>query len=135
MVQVSELMSSNVLTVRDDVPLRQAATEMRLAHVRHMPVVNAKGRLVGMLSSLDVASTRRKAPGVDYLVAEVMSSRPVTVREDDEAHEAARLLRTRRIGALPVVREDGSLVGVVTESDFLEVAELALKGKPLRLAR
>lgn len=132
-MQVFELMTSDVLTVRDDAPVSQAAAEMRLAHVRHLPVVTSAGALVGMLASLDVALSKLSARP-DSLVAEVMSTALVTVREDADAAEAAQLMRERKVSALPVLR-DGKLVGLITASDFLEIAERALRGKPLRLAR
>ncbi len=128
-VLVSEVMANDVLTIAPDAPLEQAAAEMRLGRVRHLPVVDPKGKLVGMLSSFDVMkglSTRRGAQVVD-----VMSLRLFSVREDDGASAAAKLMRTKKVGCLPVIDEKGRLVGLVTESDFLAIAERALANRPL----
>lgn len=130
-MQVTELMTNAVLTIRTDAPLEQAATEMRLGHVRHLPVVDLEGRVVGVLSSFDVM--RALAQGNRHAqVRDVMSKQVVTVRDDSTASEAARQMRELKIGSLPVVDADGRLLGIVTETDFLEIAELALAGKPLR---
>lgn len=128
-VLVSEVMANDVLTITPDAPLEQAAAEMRLGRVRHLPVVDPKGKLVGMLSSFDVMkglATKRGAQVVD-----VMSLRLFSVRDDDAATAAAKLMRTKKIGSLPVLDEKGRLVGLVTESDFLAIAERALAGRSL----
>ncbi|MDX2011202.1 MAG: CBS domain-containing protein [Myxococcaceae bacterium] len=130
MLLVSELMSYDVLTISAEAPLLQAEAEMRLGRIRHLPVLDAKGRLTGLLSTHDLAKALAKTPG--NRVVDVMSVRVVSVREDVPAAEAARLMRQKKIGSLPVLDAKGRLVGVLTESDFLEVAERALSGKPLR---
>ncbi|MDP1915136.1 MAG: CBS domain-containing protein [Myxococcales bacterium] len=126
---VSELMSNDVLTIRADAPLTQAAAEMRLGRVRHLPVVDSKGKLVGLLSHLDVMKTLLRGKGTQ--VADGMSVRLVTVREDAQAADAAKLMRSRKVGSLPVIDEKGRLVGLLTEADFVDLAEQALRGKPL----
>lgn len=126
---VSELMSNDVLTIRADAPLAQAAAEMRLGRVRHLPVVDPKGKLVGLLSHLDVMKTLLRSKGTQ--VADGMSVRVVTVREDAQAADAAKLMRSRKVGSLPVIDEKGRLVGLLTEADFVDLAERALRGKPL----
>ncbi|MBL8923650.1 MAG: CBS domain-containing protein [Myxococcaceae bacterium] len=130
-MQVTELMTNAVLTIRADTPLEQAATEMRLGHVRHLPVVDLDGRVLGVLSSFDVMRALAQGNGRTQ-VRDVMSTQVVTVRDDTSASAAARQMRELKIGSLPVVDADGRLAGIITETDFLEVAELALAGKPLR---
>jgi len=129
----SELMSNDVLTTRETTPLQQVATEMKLGRVRHMPVVNDAGRLVGVVTRTDVAKAAGKDGSADgWLVREVMSREVVSVKPQTDAAEAARLLRTHKIGCLPVVEGDDRVVGLLTDSDFLEVAARALEGRPLR---
>lgn len=134
MIQVSELMSSDVLTLRENASVGRAHAEMRLGRIRHFPVVNHAGDLVGVVSNLDVARALAIAGhGRAVPVKRIMSSPTHTVSGDVPAHEAARILRTRKIGALPVVNDDGALIGIITATDFLKIAEQALAGK--RLAR
>ncbi len=136
MVQVSELMSSNVLTLTSNASLGRAFAEMKLARIRHFPVVNAEGSVVGVVSSLDIARAMpRPGYGKSIPVASLMTTQVHTVREDRPAWHAARLMRTKKIGSLPVVNAKGQLVGIITETDFIEVAEQALKGQRLRRTR
>lgn len=125
---VSEIMSYDLLTIRVEAPLAQADAEMRLGHVRHLPVVDAGGLLVGMLSLVDVARRMAAQPGAT--VRDVMAAPVVSVREGTPAADAAHAMRTQRTGCLPVLDAGGRLVGLVTELDFVEVAEKLLSGKP-----
>ncbi|MBX7096866.1 MAG: CBS domain-containing protein [Myxococcaceae bacterium] len=129
-------MSSAVITLRENASVGRAFAEMKLARIRHFPVVNATGEVVGMVSSRDVAKAlavpgRGRATPVRLL----MSTDVQTVFEEAPAHLAPKLMREKKIGALPVVDREGALVGIITETDFLRVAEQALKGQSIRRGR
>jgi CBS domain-containing membrane protein len=132
---VSQLMRTNFVSVRSDESLLDADRIMRLARIRHLPVVEA-GRLVGVLSHRDVleASIARleKSDGVERAqhlraisIAEVMHRDPYTATEGTTLGDAARRMLRLKVGCLPVIRRGRSgqeLVGLVTESDLLRAA-------------
>jgi CBS domain-containing protein len=104
---------------------------MREHHIRHIPIVSSDGSVLGIVSHRDVlaASDSRlvhedaeSAGKEDYVaLSSVMSSPVQSVPETAELRAVAMHLRKQRLGCLPVVR-DGQLVGIVSDSDFLEVA-------------
>ena len=128
-------MRTNFVSVRPDESLLDADRIMRLARIRHLPVVEA-GRLVGVLSHRDVldASIARleKCDGVERAqhlrgisIAEVMHREPYTATESTTLGDAARRMLRLKVGCLPVVRQGRSgeeLIGLVTESDLLRAA-------------
>lgn len=131
---VSEIMKTELATLAVDDHLDLVQDIMHLGRVRHMPVLEG-GKLVGIVSSHDLlASSLTKclefepAHRRDFLrsvdVREAMSPHPVTVTPETTLAAAARILCERRIRCLPVVREDDTLVGMVTETDFVRVAYL-----------
>jgi len=133
MLTVGELMSSNVLTLVADASVGRAHAEMKLGRIRHFPVVDKTGAIVGVLSSLDVArALKADGSGRAVPVKQVMTRQVYSIGADIPAWEAARVLRKKKIGSLPVINDRGVLVGIITASDFLEVAEQALAGRPLR---
>jgi CBS domain-containing protein len=136
MLTVGELMTTNVITLRESSSVGRAHAEMRLGRIRHFPVVSRGGDLVGVLSNLDVARALAiQGWGRAVAVREVMSKPPQTIRDDVPAWQAAQVLRRRKIGSLPVVDREGQLVGIITDTDFLEVAEQALAGRKMRRMR
>jgi CBS domain-containing protein len=131
---VSEIMQTQVASLSAGDRLDLAEDIMRLGRVRHMPVLEA-ARLVGVVSARDVlAASLTKALDFEpahrrsFLrsveVSEVMSRDVVTVEPDTTLREAAELLLSRKIGCLPVVKPDRTLVGLVTETDLLRAAYL-----------
>ncbi len=126
---MSDLMSTAVVSIRPDATLADAHADMETGMVRHLPVLDERRRLVGILSDRDILRTLSRPRSTT--VAEVMSRDVVTVRADQSAHAAAGLMLDRRISALPVLADDGSMVGVLTATDYLELARRALVGLPL----
>jgi CBS domain-containing protein len=124
---VADLMTRGPATVRDRALLEKAVVEMEALDVRHLPVVDAAGRVVGMLSDRDVRRwVGRGMRGA--LVSQAMTREVLVVAPETLAREAAVLMMDRKIGGLPVVDERETLVGIVTETDFLRVAYHVMGG-------
>lgn len=126
---VGDLMSTAVLTIKASESLKEAHAEMELGVIRHLPVVDDRGHLVGVISDRDLLSSLhgRKPRSV----AEVMTREVLTTRADTQAHAAASLMLDHKISSLPVVDSTGVLVGIITQTDFLELSRRALLGLPL----
>ncbi|HZJ52687.1 MAG TPA: CBS domain-containing protein [Myxococcaceae bacterium] len=121
---VGDLMSTALIVVRDSDTIGIADAQMKLGAIRHIPVVDPKQNLVGILSAGDVllALARGKK---SVRVGETMTRNPVTVTPDTPVHEAIELLLENRFGSLPVLGTDGHLMGIVTDTDFLAAAREA----------
>jgi acetoin utilization protein AcuB len=125
-VRVAERMTPVVVTIRLDATATTAWALMKVRHFRHLPVVDDRGRIVGIVSDRDLARVPFTATGSGQAVPtgtpveRIMTAVVVSVRPDDDVAEAARLMWEHKIGALPVV-ENGRLVGIVTEIDLLRM--------------
>ncbi len=128
---VGDRMSHPVITVPPDMPVVDALNLMRVEHIRRTPVVDDKGKLVGIVSDKDLlnaspsAATTLSVWEINYLlskitVADVMTKEVVTITEDTPIEEAARIMADNKIGGLPVTR-DGKVVGIITETDLFKI--------------
>jgi CBS domain-containing protein len=126
---VREVMSQAPTIVGPNETLADASDKMREAGVRHLPVVDDEGELVGVLGEHDLfhnALVKALGYGVHATdkvrelcaVKEAMRTDVVTTRPDATLAEAAALLLEHKIGSLPVL-DGNTLVGIITESDFL----------------
>ena len=122
--KVGDLMSTALIVVRDSDSIGVADAQMKLGSIRHIPVVDAKQNLVGILSSRDVLLALARGKKA-IRVGETMTRDPVTVTPDTPVHEAIELLLEHRFGSLPVLGTDGHLIGIVTDTDFLIAAREA----------
>jgi CBS domain-containing protein len=123
MISVADFMTKDLVTVReaDDVALADAL--LRLGGIRHLPVVRG-GKLVGILTQRDIlrSAVTGKPAAREMPVAQIMTREPTSVRPAMGLALAARLMLERKFGCLPVCEDDGTLLGIVTESDFVRFA-------------
>ena len=126
---VGQFMTQDLFTVRPDDIVDFAATLMDWRHVRHVPVENDNGRLVGLVSHralLRLVAQGRVGRDHKVTVEEIMNREPVTVTPDTRTVDAIRLMREKKLSCLPVVDEN-RLVGIVTEHDLIIVSSRLLE--------
>jgi acetoin utilization protein AcuB len=125
---VADRMTKHPLTISQDESISRAHRYMQEQKVRHLPVVNKDGNMVGLVTEDDLL--KAEPSGVTLLsvweinsllervkVKDVMVRDVIITTEDEPIEEAAHLLLDHKIGCLPVLR-DGKLVGIITESDI-----------------
>jgi CBS domain-containing protein len=140
-MNVATLMKRPVVSLHANVNLDAAWACMEENGIRHLPIVDATGHLDGIVTQRDLVRARelmRAAEGrrQPLRVGDIMTTEIVRATPELPAHEAAAMMIEHKIGMLPVVEADGRIVGVVTATDFLEVAREALAGiAPERRAR
>ena len=120
---VGQFMSRDLFTVSPDDLIDLAASVMDWRHIRHVPVEDRDGRLIGLVSHRGLLRTlsNGKRAGGFITVREVMIENPFTVSPSTSSLEAIEIMRSNRVGCLPVVEGD-QLVGIVTSYDFLEAS-------------
>ena len=126
---VGQFMVTDLFTARVDDIVDFAASLMDWRHVRHVPVEDDEGNLVGLVSHralLRLVATGRMGRDKRVTVAEIMKSDPVTVSPDTSTVEAIRLMRKKKLACLPVTKK-GKLVGLVTEHDLVVVSSYLLE--------
>jgi len=140
--RIKDWMTENVVTISEDASLIDADEAMREFGVRRLPVVNHKGKIVGIVTKGDVreaspsGATMLSIWEVNYLVAKlqvkrVMSSNVLTIAPDADIIDAAQIMLDQKVSGIPVVDESGELIGIITESDiFRMLVQTRLKGQP-----
>jgi acetoin utilization protein AcuB len=129
MTRVADLMTGPLLTLGHDASVAQAWSIMQARGVRHLPVLDADRRLIGILTDHDLrlvilARCLEEEPGAlartlaRLRVDEIMTWAVVTIGPDADLREAARLMHQRGLGALPVA-DGGRVVGMLTATDVI----------------
>ncbi|MBK8985854.1 MAG: CBS domain-containing protein [Chloroflexi bacterium] len=129
---VNEWMTRDLITISPTASLPDAYDLMTSHKIRRLPVVDENGRLLGIVTYGDVRGAR-PSPATSLniwelnfmlarlSVAEIMTPDPLTISEHATIGEAAQMLLTHTIGSLPVVNAQGTLVGIITESDIFRL--------------
>lgn len=126
-VLVGQFMTSDLFTVHPEDVVDLAASLMDWRHIRHVPVEDNDGNLVGLVSHRTllrmVGQGMRGKDRTPVAVKDIMICDPITVAPQTPTLEAIETMREHRIGCLPVV-ENGRLVGIITERDLIRVAAM-----------
>jgi CBS domain-containing protein len=140
-MKVKDVMTSPVISIEPDAPIWQAVRIMLQRHISGLPVVDEKGRVVGIVTEGDflrraeTGTQRRRPRWLEYLigpgriadeytrshgrkVSEIMTADPVTVTEETSLDEVVRLMEKRQIKRLPVVHGE-HLVGIVSRANLV----------------
>ncbi len=129
---VANWMTTDVVTLTADRSMMKASKLMKDNNVSCLPVVDEGGKLVGIVSDRDIKeASPSKATTLDmhelyYLLSEIkikdiMTKKVVTLRQDETVEKAATLMLEGHFGSLPVVDEEGRVVGIMTDSDVFKV--------------
>jgi CBS domain-containing protein len=121
---VVDLMASDPIVVADELPVAKVAEVLVDYDVGGLPVVDPKGRLVGVISQTDLlglwASARTSYGSHALLARDVMSQPVVTIRGSASLREAAQLMRERSVARLVVTGDDTDVaLGVISDSDLV----------------
>ena len=135
---VKDVMSTHVIAVRPSAGYKEMAAMLREQRVSAFPVIDDDNKVIGVVSESDLlvkAALEGTVPGVlrgltqrhvrsqvtGLTAADLMTRPAVTIGPDEPVSHAARLMYNKRVKRLPVVSEDGTLIGIVTRSDVLSV--------------
>jgi len=143
---VQHWMTRNPITIEADTPFLEARLVLKEKRIRHLPVVD-RGKLIGVITDRDVkeaapsGATTLDVYELNYLllkmkVRDLVKKAPITIKPTNSVEKAALLMHDHKIGCLPVVDDAGKLVGLITETDLLEVMVeiLGYKEKGTRIA-
>ena len=135
---VKDVMSTHVVAVRKSASFKDMATRLREHRVSAFPVLDEDNKVVGVVSEADLLTKealefsatgrvsgmlhhREQAKAAATTAADLMTKPPVTVGPNEFVSHAARLMYARKVKRLPVVDDDGRLVGIVSRADLLSV--------------
>jgi len=135
---VKDVMSTHVVAVRQDATFKEMAARLHEQRVSAFPVLDDDNKVIGIVSEADLltkealegelpsvyrtVTRHRETVKAAALTAAALMTRPaVTIGPDEPVTHAARLMYSRRVKRLPVIAEDGTLIGIVSRADVLSV--------------
>ena len=135
-LKVRDIMSTDLVTLKQDDDLGLAENVMRFGRIRHLPVVNS-GKLVGLVTHRDILRAQissladlpleeRNELKLSIPAKEIMKKDVETISPDETVLDAAKILKENKYGCLPVVNSR-KLIGIITEADFIDLVIRALE--------
>jgi CBS domain-containing protein len=129
---IQEAMTSSPTTVEPTTTVQEAARTMKAEDVGSLPIVQGD-KLVGVITDRDLTiRIIAEGKGFDTPVAEVASKDVATIDPQQSLEEAARLMASNQVRRLPVVEEDGKLVGILAQADIAQAGHDSLTGETVQ---
>jgi CBS domain-containing protein len=129
MLTVEELMTRELVTLKEDDDIVRGDDLLAENDIRHLPVVK-EGKLIGLVSHRDLIramARHERSPGSPPVqVRDIMTRSPETLRPRSSVREAIHKLLDRKFGCVPVVEDGDRLVGLITETDLIRLADRLL---------
>jgi CBS domain-containing protein len=131
-LRIEEFMTTELFTVRPEEPIDLVVNLMDWKHIRHVPVEDDSGRVIGVVSWFDVVHHYARDANLGHdspPVSAVMQEKPTMVPPETSVFDAIALMRRDKLASLLVVKDD-SLIGIVTERDILNITAHLLERHP-----
>lgn len=119
---VREIMTKGVVTVHPSSSIAEVVRLFSERRYRHVPIVSADGKIIGLISDRDVLKYQAKSSNRDRdkePVSTIMVSEVLVATPDTLIRDVARTMFEEKIGSLPIIAEGNSIAGIVTRSDIL----------------
>lgn len=128
---VTEMMKTDLVAVNPETKLSEARTLMMEGNFRHLPVVDAEGKLVGIVTDRDMRDAHPSSllddesyqktlnKVMQHTISEIMTAEPITVAPYYTLQDTLLIIGKKKVGALPVVDEEGHLKGIMSTRDLL----------------
>lgn len=130
-VTVEEFMETDIFTVEQDDIIELVADIMDWKDLQYVAVEDDKGHLTGLVSSTSLLKGFVRPPidgkGAVTLVKDVMITNPISINLNASFMDAMKVIKDNNIGCLPVVRDSGELVGMITEMTFFKMSKRLLQ--------
>ena len=117
-MMVSHCMSTELVTISKEASIQEAFAVMKRHSIRHLPVVDSEGALLGWVTDADLRGVLIASMLEELTLEDVMVRKPYIAHPDMLLDEAAHIILEKRIGGMPVI-EKGKLVGIITVADIL----------------
>ena len=128
---VSQTMSKNLITAGSDMTIFEAKKIMTENDIRHLPIIDAAGKLLGIVTDRDIRDAMPSAlvkkvdydltlaKIMNYPVGDIMTRNPLTIYAYYTIQDSLLMMQKKKVGALPVIDKEGQLKGILSTSDLL----------------
>jgi CBS domain-containing protein len=140
---LKDIMTKDPVTLNIDEPFCRVAQIFQERDIRHLPIVNSEGVILGIISQRDLnrITSPKKSPEGDYLydpaelakyiLKQHVIQKVVTLSPEDTLEKAVELMAAKKLGCIPVVTPAGKVTGIATITDILSLFLKNLRGEKL----
>ncbi len=121
-MKASDVMSVDIIAATENISAIEVATRIVLGAINGMPVISKDdGKLLGIVTTIDLLRAIRSSQDLTTIIAkDIMSPNPLSVKQDTDVNEIIDVMDRNGVMMVPVVENDGRLIGICSRSDILK---------------
>ncbi|MEJ2242536.1 MAG: CBS domain-containing protein [Candidatus Bathyarchaeota archaeon] len=120
LLMVKHVMIEDLVTANPDIPLKDAVEILQKRHIGSLVITDSKNNCLGIFTERDLIRAISQSVDLGTPIEEVMTKNVLTIGEEASIEEAKRLLITHKVRHLPVINEEGKLIGLFSVRKLLD---------------
>ena len=120
-MKIYDVMSVDVVCAKKNATIIEAATRIVLGGFNGIPIINDDGMVIGMLTTIDILNAIKAGKDINSAtIEEIMTVNPIVINQNKEIEETIDIMNKNRISMVPVVEDDGRIIGICSRSDIIK---------------
>ncbi len=120
-MKIYDVMSVDVVCAKKNATIIEAATRIVLGGFNGIPIINDDGMVIGMLTTIDILNAIKAGKDINSAtIEEIMTANPIVINQNNEIEETIDIMNKNRISMVPVVEDDGRIIGICSRSDIMK---------------
>lgn len=120
-MKIYDVMSVDVVCAKKNATIIEAATRIVLGGFNGIPIINDDGVVIGMLTTIDILNAIKAGKDINSAtIEEIMTVNPIVINQNKEIEETIDIMNKNRISMVPVVEDDGRIIGICSRSDIIK---------------
>lgn len=120
-MKIYDVMSVDIICAKKDATIIEVATRIVLGGINGVPIIDDDGVPIGMITTIDVLRAINDGKDLNNTtIGDIMKNNPLVTKQNDEIEETIDIMDKNGISMIPVVEDDGRIIGICSRSDILK---------------
>lgn len=116
-----DVMSVDIVCAKENATIIEAATRIVWGGFNGIPIINDDGMVIGILTTLDILNAIKDSKDINSTaIGEIMTVNPIVINQNKDIEETIDIMNKNRISMIPVVEDDGRIIGICSRSDIIK---------------
>ena len=120
-MKIYDVMSVDIVCAKKNATIIEAATRIVLGGFNGIPIIDDDGMVIGIITTLDILGAIKDGKDINSTtIGDIMTVNPIVINQNKDIEETIDIINKNRVSMIPVVEDDGRIIGICSRSDILK---------------